>query len=50
MLRDDNTVEEVPVQLGLQGQENSEIRRGLNEGDLIALDLGGRGLNEFLGG
>jgi HlyD family secretion protein len=50
VLRDDNTVEEVPVQLGLQGQENSEIRSGLNEGDLIALDLGGRGLNEFLGG
>jgi HlyD family secretion protein len=50
VLRENNTVVEVPVQLGLQGQENSEILSGLSEGDLIALDLGGRGLNEFLGG
>jgi len=50
VLREDNTIEEVPVVLGLQGQQTSEVLSGLNEGDLIAIDLGGRGIQSFFGG
>lgn len=50
VLRDDNTLEEVQVTLGLQGQETSEVLSGLSEGDLIAIDLGGRGIQSFFGG
>lgn len=40
--REDGTLEEVEVRLGLQGQDNSEILSGLNEGEIIALDLSDR--------
>lgn len=50
VIQPDLTIREVKVTLGLQGQDMSEVRAGLNEGDLIALTLGGRGLNEFIGG
>jgi len=50
VVQPDFTIREVPVRLGLQGQDMSEVVSGLSEGDLIALTLGGRGLNEFIGG
>jgi len=50
VLRPDDRIEEVEVTLGLRGQEDSEILSGLEEGDLIAVNLGGGGLNEIIGG
>jgi HlyD family secretion protein len=50
ILRDDNSVDEVPITLGLQGQDVSEVTSGLQDGDLVVIDLGGNGLNNFLGG
>ncbi|XWX05233.1 efflux RND transporter periplasmic adaptor subunit [Aggregatilineales bacterium SYSU G02658] len=50
LIQPDLTIREVPIRLGLQGQDMSEVVAGLSEGDLIALTLGGRGLNEFIGG
>jgi HlyD family secretion protein len=41
VLREDNTLEEVPVTTGIQGRESSEITDGLQAGDLIAVNLGG---------
>lgn len=49
VLRDDNTLEEVEVTLGMQGRDSSEVIAGLEEGDLVALDLGGGGVNVFEG-
>ncbi|MCA9884293.1 MAG: efflux RND transporter periplasmic adaptor subunit [Anaerolineae bacterium] len=49
VLRDDNTLQEVQVQLGLQGQDYSEIVSGLSDGDLVALELRGEGLSTFFG-
>jgi HlyD family secretion protein len=40
--RPDGTLEEVEIRLGLQGQDTSEVLSGLNEGDVIALDLSDR--------
>jgi multidrug efflux pump subunit AcrA (membrane-fusion protein) len=42
-------LEEVPVTLGLQGEEISEVTDGLEAGDTLAVDLAGDRLN-FLGG
>jgi HlyD family secretion protein len=50
VLSETGMLTEIPVTIGLQGQENSEVLRGLEVDDLIAIDLGGGGLNEFLGG
>ena len=50
VLRPDDRIEEVEVTLGLQGQEDSEILSGLQEGDLIAINLSGGGLNQIIGG
>ena len=41
VLREDNTLEDVPITLGIQGRESSEITDGLEAGDLIAVNLGG---------
>lgn len=41
VLRDDNTLEDVAVTLGVQGRENSEIIDGLAAGDLVTVNLGG---------
>ena len=49
ILRDDNTLEEVEIEVGIQGRENSEVTSGLTEGDIIAIDLSGRGVNIFGG-
>lgn len=49
VLREDNSIEEIEVEIGIQGRESSEILSGLTEGDLVAIDLTGRGLN-ILGG
>lgn len=39
VLQPDNTLLEVPVILGLQGQDRSEITSGLRTGDVVAVDL-----------
>jgi HlyD family secretion protein len=39
VVQPDNTLLEVPVTLGLQGQDRSEITSGLRAGDVIAVDL-----------
>jgi RND family efflux transporter MFP subunit len=49
VLREDNTLEEVEVTLGMQGRDTSEVIDGLEEGDLVAIDLGGGGVNVFEG-
>ncbi|MCA9914226.1 MAG: efflux RND transporter periplasmic adaptor subunit, partial [Anaerolineae bacterium] len=49
VLRDDDTVEEIEITLGMQGRDTSEVVSGLQEGDLVAIDLGGGGVN-FLEG
>jgi HlyD family secretion protein len=41
VLREDDALEEVEIELGLQGQDNSEVVSGLSEGDVIAIDLSG---------
>jgi HlyD family secretion protein len=43
----DGVVEEVEVQLGLQGQDASEVISGLREGDVIVVDTSGDGLSSF---
>jgi HlyD family secretion protein len=47
--RDDGTLEEVQVELGLQGQDYSEILAGLREGQMIAVDLSGGTFSLFGG-
>ncbi len=49
VLREDNTLEEVEVTLGMQGRDSSAVIDGLEAGDLVALDLGGGGVNVFEG-
>lgn len=49
VLRDDNSIDEVPIELGLQGQNVSEVEQGLVEGDLIVTLVRGDGLNVFFG-
>jgi HlyD family secretion protein len=43
----DGGVEEIEVQLGLQGQDFSEVISGLHEGDVIVADASGEGLSSF---
>lgn len=47
--KDDGTLEEVEITLGLQGQDNSEVVSGLHEGDVLALDLSGGTFSLFGG-
>jgi hypothetical protein len=42
-------LEEVEIQLGLQGDETSEVISGLNAGTVLAVDLGGDALGIFGG-
>lgn len=49
LVRPDGTLLEVPVTLGLQGQESSEITSGLSEGDVIGVTLGADSIG-LLGG
>ncbi len=49
VLEDDGTLKEVEVELGLQGQDNSEIVAGLGVGEVIALDLAGEAFSLFGG-
>ncbi len=46
---EDSTFTEIEVGLGLQGQDNSEIISGINEGDVLALDLSGGTFSLFGG-
>jgi HlyD family secretion protein len=39
ILQPDGTLEEAEVQLGLQGQDSSEVLSGLEPGDVVAIDL-----------
>ncbi len=43
----DDTLHEVPVTLGLQGQDRSEIVAGLSEGDVIGIDLSADSISLF---
>lgn len=45
----DGDLQEIPVVLGLQGEEVSEVAEGLEAGDVLAVDLAGDRL-DFLGG
>jgi HlyD family secretion protein len=47
--REDGTQEEIEIQLGLQGQDSSEVVSGLSEGTVIALDLSGGAFSLFGG-
>jgi hypothetical protein len=49
VLRDEDTLEEIEIELGLRGQENSEVVSGLREGDVIVLDLSGERFSLFGG-
>jgi multidrug efflux pump subunit AcrA (membrane-fusion protein) len=49
VLKEDGTLEEVEVDLGLQGQDNSEVLAGLSAGDVVALDLAGDAFSLFGG-
>jgi HlyD family secretion protein len=42
-------LEEIEVQLGLRGQDSSEVISGLHAGDVLAVDLGGDQLSIFGG-
>ncbi len=43
----DGSLREVPVTLGLQGQDRSEIAAGLSEGDVIGIDLSADSISLF---
>jgi HlyD family secretion protein len=47
--QEDGTQQEIEIQLGLQGQDNSEVVSGLSEGTVIALDLSGGAFSLFGG-
>lgn len=49
VLREDNTVDEVEIEIGIQGRESSEVLSGVDVGDLVALDLSGNTLDLFGG-
>jgi RND family efflux transporter MFP subunit len=49
VMNTDGTQQEIPIQLGLQGQDNSEVISGLDEGTVIALDLSGGAFSLFGG-
>jgi len=49
LLEADGTLREIPVTLGLQGQDVSQVIDGLREGDVIAIDLSGDELSIFGG-
>ncbi len=49
LVQADNQLREVPVTLGLQGQDNSEIIAGLTVGDVIGIDLSADRINLFGG-
>lgn len=49
VMKDDGMLEEVEIELGLQGQDNSEVLAGVKQGDVIALDLAGERFS-FFGG
>lgn len=48
-LQPDGTLREIPVTLGLQGQDDSQVIAGLREGDVIAIDLAGDDISIFGG-
>ena len=49
VVKEDGTLEEKEISLGLQGQDTSEVVSGLNSGDVIALDLSGGTFSLFGG-
>ena len=49
VMKDDGTLQEVEIELGLQGQDSSEVVAGLTEGTVIALDLSGGAFSLFGG-
>ena len=49
IVNSDGLLEEIEVQLGLRGQDSSEIVSGLQAGDVLAVDLGGDQLSIFGG-
>jgi RND family efflux transporter MFP subunit len=49
MINREGQIEEIEIELGLQGEETSEVVSGLNEGDVIAVDLAGERFS-FFGG
>jgi len=49
VLTADGTLQEIPVTLGLQGQDASEVIAGLRAGDVVAIDLAGDDIGIFGG-
>jgi len=49
VLRDDGTIEEIRIELGVRGSTMSEVRSGLREGDRVVLSSQREGLNLFEG-
>jgi multidrug efflux pump subunit AcrA (membrane-fusion protein) len=49
LVQTDGTLAEIPVTLGLQGQDRSEVTDGLKPGDVIAVDLSADRINLFGG-
>lgn len=49
VLREDDTLEEVEIILGLRGQQSSEVVSGLSESDVLAVDLAGDNIPLFGG-
>jgi RND family efflux transporter MFP subunit len=49
LVKPDGTLQEVPVMLGLQGQERSEVSDGLKAGDVIGVDLAADRISLFGG-
>jgi multidrug efflux pump subunit AcrA (membrane-fusion protein) len=47
LVNPDNSLYEIPVSLGLRTEEYSEILGGLNEGDIIGIDLNAGGFSIF---
>jgi HlyD family secretion protein len=49
IVNEEGRLEEVEIQLGLQGEETSEVLSGLSAGTVLAVDLGGDNLGIFGG-
>ncbi len=47
ILRDDGTIEEVQIEIGVRGSTMSEVRRGLQEGDRVVVSSQREGINLF---
>ena len=50
LVAEDGSLQEIQIELGLQGDEVSEVKAGLEVDDVLAVNLGGDSLSNLFGG